>query len=130
MLWNVFLAIFRAITSSGQKLFQIAWKKVPEKAKNCQKLSQTKKCISSCHFFCSKISYYLGLRNINFEDINFRGWPNFKHFGEINFWWWPLFEIVEIKTKKMIHVNEKKHLDFYFVFLSLLFIHFNKIYKN
>ena len=65
-----------------------------------------------------------------FWENKFRGLPNFKHFEEINFCEWKLFEISKIKTKNMIYVNEKRHQDFYFVFLSLLFIHLNKIYKN
>ena len=65
-----------------------------------------------------------------FWGHKFSRFSKFKTFGEINFQEWPFLMILKIKTKKMIYVNEKRHLDFYFVFLSLLFIHFNKICNN
>ena len=70
MLWDVFLANFQGyIASFGQKLFQTAWKKVPKKAKKSQNFSKSEsdkkehiKLPIFFFFFCSKVSYYLGLK--------------------------------------------------------------------
>ena len=62
MLWDVSWSLFRAIASSGQKLFQTVWKESAKKAKIYQKKpSQTnadvnKKGLQSCQFVCSNAS--------------------------------------------------------------------------
>ena len=65
-----------------------------------------------------------------FWGKKFRGLPNFKHFEEINFCEWKLFEILKKKNQEHDLCKREKASRFLFCFISFLFIHLNKIYKN
>ena len=70
---------------------------------------------------------------INFENINFHRWPNFKIFVGTIFCWWPLFMLKLKKKKELIYINQKWYHDksnMIFVCIILLLYFSRDIYKN
>ena len=69
---------------------------------------------------------------INYEDINFHRWPNFKISAGTIFCWWTLFKIFKLKKEGIDLLNQKwchDKINVIFVCIILLFYFSKDIYK-